>query len=348
MGSRLGCGFEGHQVANLGPQRHQELGFEPAVEIFQLWRPVRLVRRVNGRQADRAVRDRHDTAPSGLAPGGRTFQNCELLSQCGISFSGVKNKPPYAIESVDHALLLAQLLQQEGPLRVTDAADRLGVSRSTAHRLLAMLVYRDFAEQAEDRRYRPGHILRPIEGCDVPIPLLRRTALPHLRALTNRVHESTNLVVRVATEVRFIATVECQQALRVGDRDGKVLPADLTSGGKALLAALSAAEVADLYASPPGVVDLARLKRQLALVRKRGFAINDQETEPGLTALGIAVHDPSGRVCAAVSIAMPSARFTREQIPGWINAISDTVTGIEQDLGTEWASERRRPGAPRH
>jgi IclR family acetate operon transcriptional repressor len=67
----------------------------------------------------------------------------------------VKNKPPYAIESVDHALVLAQLLQQEGSLRVTDAAERLGVSRSTAHRLLAMLVYRDFAEQTDDRRYRP-------------------------------------------------------------------------------------------------------------------------------------------------------------------------------------------------
>jgi IclR family transcriptional regulator, acetate operon repressor len=248
----------------------------------------------------------------------------------------VKNKPPYAIDSVDHALLLAQLLQQEGPLRVTDAAERLGVSRSTAHRLLAMLVYRDFAEQAEDRRYRAGHILRSAEACDAPIPLLRRTALPHLRALMNRVQESTNLVVRAGTEVRFIATVECQQALRVGDRDGKVLPAHLTSGGKALLAALPAADVTDLYANSPGSIDLARLKRQLALVRKRGFAINDQETEPGLTALGTVVHDPSGGACAAISIAMPSARFSRNRIPSWVNAISDTVTATEEDLAVEW------------
>ena len=52
----------------------------------------------------------------------------------------MKNKPAYAIDSVDHALHLVQLLQHEGPLRVTDAAERLDVSRSTAHRLLAMLV----------------------------------------------------------------------------------------------------------------------------------------------------------------------------------------------------------------
>ena len=68
----------------------------------------------------------------------------------------MRNKPAYAIESVDHALHLAQLLQQEGPLRVTDAAGRLGVSVSTAHRLLAMLVYRDFAEQTQTAATPPA------------------------------------------------------------------------------------------------------------------------------------------------------------------------------------------------
>ena len=68
----------------------------------------------------------------------------------------MKNRPPYAITSVDHALRLAQVLQREGELTVSEAAERLGVARSTAHRLLAMLVYRDFAEQGPDRRYRAG------------------------------------------------------------------------------------------------------------------------------------------------------------------------------------------------
>ena len=69
----------------------------------------------------------------------------------------MRNKPAYAIASVDSALLLATLLQQEGPMRVTDAAARLGVSVSTAHRLLGMLVHRQFAEQdPATRAYRPG------------------------------------------------------------------------------------------------------------------------------------------------------------------------------------------------
>ncbi|MGH3277713.1 MAG: helix-turn-helix domain-containing protein, partial [Trebonia sp.] len=68
----------------------------------------------------------------------------------------MKNKPPYAIDSVDNALRILQLLRDSGQVRVSGAAAELGVARSTAHRLLAMLVYRDFAVQAEDRSYHPG------------------------------------------------------------------------------------------------------------------------------------------------------------------------------------------------
>ena len=57
----------------------------------------------------------------------------------------MQNEPAYRLASVDHALQLALALRQDGPLRTVDAARRLGVAPSTAHRLLAMLVYRGFA-----------------------------------------------------------------------------------------------------------------------------------------------------------------------------------------------------------
>ena len=60
------------------------------------------------------------------------------------------------LESVDAALRLLQMLGRDGQLRVTDAADELGVAASTAHRLLSTLRYRGFAVQAGDRTYRPG------------------------------------------------------------------------------------------------------------------------------------------------------------------------------------------------
>ncbi|MEU5722756.1 IclR family transcriptional regulator [Micromonospora sp. NPDC047738] len=243
----------------------------------------------------------------------------------------MKNKPVYAIDSVDHALHLAQVLQQEGTLRVTDAAERLGVSVSTAHRLLAMLVYRDFAAQRPDRTYTAGPVLRPAQRSEAPVALLRRVSTPHLNALVDRVQESANLMILAGMEVRFIATVECARILRVGERAGRVLPAHLASGGKAILAALPPNHVRALYEDVDGI-DLPKLRRELTLVRKRGFAINDQLTEAGLTALGVAVRGPSGAPEAAISLAIPTARFDRHQLPTWVAAMTAAATRIESDL----------------
>lgn len=255
---------------------------------------------------------------------------CGAIPHRGINFSVVKNRPPYAIDSVDHALQLAQILQQEGTLRVTDAAERLGVSPSTAHRLLAMLVYRDCAERSADRRYVPGRLLRPTPVTEAPLALLRRVALPHLRALTERVHESSNLMVLVGAEVRFVITVECTQLLRVGDRVGQALPAHLASGGRTLLAALPEHELVSLYEGSD--VDLRRLRRELGLVRKRGFAVNDQLTETGVTAIGAPIRESTGTTVAAISVAMPTARFDRAMLPTWGTEVSTTVALIERDF----------------
>ncbi|MDX6740383.1 IclR family transcriptional regulator [Actinocorallia sp. A-T 12471] len=242
----------------------------------------------------------------------------------------MRNKPPYAISSVDHALQLAALLQHEGPLRVTDAAERLEVSVSTAHRLLAMLVYRDFAEQLPDRRYAPGKLLRPTPLTEAPVALLRRLALPRLRDLVDRTHETANLMVPAGDEVRIIATVECDQLLRVGDRVGRTLPLHLASAGKAILAALPPDEVAALYPD-----SYESLSRELATIRRRGFAINDQRTEPGLTALGMAVHSPTGPPIAGISLSIPTARFTPTTLPTLTTALTTATTHLETALSTE-------------
>jgi IclR family transcriptional regulator, acetate operon repressor len=243
----------------------------------------------------------------------------------------MRNEPPYPITSVDNALHLAALLQQEGPLRVSDAAELLGVSVSTAHRLLAMLVYRGFAEQRSDRRYQAGDVLRPIPPSTAPVTLLRHVALPHLRELMDQVQESVNLIVLAGIEARFVETVECSQILRVGSRAGRTVPAHLSSGGRAILAEMPSEEISARYNGAEDV-DLTRLRRDLAVVRKRGFAINDQRTEAGLTAVGAALHDASAAPIAAVAIAMPSARFERNQLPRWVRALSVAGNRIEEDL----------------
>jgi IclR family transcriptional regulator, acetate operon repressor len=252
----------------------------------------------------------------------------------------VKNRPPYSLESVDNALRLLQLLRDQGRLRVTEAAAELGTARSTAHRLLAMLVYRDFAVQDEQHGYLPGPALSAPPVRDRPLQELRQVLLPHLEALCERVGETVNLMVRVGTQTRFLASVESTQILRVGDRAGTVLPATRTSGGKALLATLSRAELAELY--PPGHdhgdeaamsrAEFERLCRALDTVRRRGYGLNLEETETGVKAIGRCVRDESGRALGAITIAVPSARFSRDTIAPLARELALTTERAAPDL----------------
>lgn len=244
----------------------------------------------------------------------------------------MKNKPVYEIRSVDHALHLAALLAQEGPLRLSEAAERLGVARSTAHRLLAMLVYRDFAGQDEDRRYVAGPILRR-SGAPEPVAELRRVALPHLQSLTSLIDETTNLIVVVGDQARFVASAECSQILRVGDRAGRIMPAHLVSGGRAVLATLGEDEVRALYGGADSpIADVDVLVRDLRRTRRDGVALNDQKTETGLTALGTAVPTPAGAPRSAISIALPTARFRRDRLVEWSGRLTATATRIGREL----------------
>ncbi|MBM7507853.1 IclR family transcriptional regulator [Nocardioides sp. 31GB23] len=242
----------------------------------------------------------------------------------------MKNRPQYSIASVDNALHLAQLLLLEGPLRVSEAAARLDVSVSTAHRLLAMLVYRDFAEQASDRTYRAGPMLGGAPAPDVSVGDLRAVALPHLRRLVDRVQESANLVVLSGPQVRFVHTVECAQLIRAGDRSGKALPAHVSSAGKAILAML---EPDDLAVALAGLdaTQRQRVRRGLGVVRRNGFALNNQQTEAGLSAIGVPVRCGGGRF-AGISVAMPAFRFSRDRVAPLVEELVTCARALEDDV----------------
>jgi IclR family transcriptional regulator, acetate operon repressor len=250
----------------------------------------------------------------------------------------MKARPPYAIASVDHALHIAAMLQLEGQITVSEAAERLGIARSTAHRLLTMLVYRDFAVQDDSRRYVAGPVLSLGARSQSRTALLRTIAMPHLQVLVERVDETANLQILAGDHVRFIASVECSQALRVGDREGMVFPAHLVSGGKLMLADLPDAQLEAFYAEekwadrPGERPDLAALRKELRVVRERGFAINAGRTETGLTAIGRAVRLPGEPAEAAVSVSMPTVRFSESRLPQLVAALALTARDVEQDL----------------
>jgi DNA-binding IclR family transcriptional regulator len=247
----------------------------------------------------------------------------------------VKNRPPYAIESVDNALRILQTLRDSGRVRVSEVAAELGIARSTAHRLLSMLVYRDFAVKTDDHAYLPGPALSapPLRGG--PAQRLRQALRPHMEALCARVEETVNLTVRLGAQTRFLHTVECARLLRVGDRQGTILPAWQTSGGKVLLAELPDGQLSAVLRGAAGRgpdrltgADRRALISELRTVRERGYGENIEESESGVCAVGICVRDGAGEAVAALSVSAPSVRYTPEQAKVFIAELRAAVSGV--------------------
>jgi IclR family transcriptional regulator, acetate operon repressor len=262
----------------------------------------------------------------------------------------MQNMIAYPIESVDNALrlivLLGQYSGQAGPdgaaagpgLGVAEAARRLGVAPSTAHRVLAMLRHHGFAIQDSRRRYHLGPVFARVgqggrQGRD-----LRAAMRPHLGLVSRQLQETVHLMVLQGTAVRFLEGVEATHALRVGTRAGMVLPAHCTSGGKAMLAQLTRTEVDALYAHGlpdiygPALADLPALRGHLTTVRRRGYAINREESERGITGVGVCLRDTDGRVHGAMAVAMPTARCPNSRIPEVGRLLRQTADGLAGEL----------------
>lgn len=248
-------------------------------------------------------------------------------------------RPRYAIESVDSALRMLVMLRRDGRLSVSAAARELGVARSTAHRLISMLRYHEFAVQAADRSYRPGPMLHGL----APRPSSHLAALvePHLRRLSSQVGETTNLMVLRGADVLFVQSAETDQVLRVGSRRGVRLPARSTSGGRVLLAELEVDRIVALHPeveSDPHALD--SLLSMLVTVRRQGFGTNYEESEHGVTALGVAIRGPRGRTEAAISIAAPTARYRKRQVLSLLPALQHAAVAIEADYTAQSSSKR--------
>jgi IclR family transcriptional regulator, acetate operon repressor len=249
-------------------------------------------------------------------------------------------KPAYPIESVDNALELLLLFREASAVRVSEAAERLGVARSTAHRLLAMLQYRGFIEQdATSRAYVAGPAL-----LDTGLAAVRqmdswRISRPVIERLSRELDESVHFGILQGTEVLFVDGVESTRPLRAGSRVGVRLPAHCTAAGKAMLARLSTEEVRTRF--PPRLApktsrSLTRrtaLEAELEEVRRVGYATNFGESEDDLVALAAAV-EPRG----CVVVTAPASRATGK---AWVSVVAGPTVEAALEIGA--SLEGRRP-----
>ena len=229
-------------------------------------------------------------------------------------------EPGYPIESVGNALRLLLLLRERTHLRVSECAAELGVARSTAHRLLAMLEYYGFIRRDPKRRgYRAGEAVLSLGLSAVRSLDIRARARPFMEALRDEVEETVVLVIQEGMNIRFIDGVEPTRALRVAGRIGLMLPAHNTSAGQAILAAMTPDQLHELYpdrtlpsrdGSPAPLWH--RFEETLAEVRQHGYAVAYTDTDIDIGAVSVVIPQELGETRAALTVATPASRLTSE------------------------------------
>ena len=219
---------------------------------------------------------------------------------------------------MDSALRLLLLLREQPSIRLSDAANELAVANSTAHRLLAMLVHHGFVRQDPDRAYRAGPALLDVGLAAVRHLDVRGICHPLLDELATATGETVHCGVLEAATIRYVDAVESTRVLRVAGRTGMALPAHCSAAGKALLARLEPGELRRRYpgerletVTARSIGTFAALARALAQVGRTGYAVNRNESEDGVAAVGVVVDDELGRPLAALSCAAPIARMDR-------------------------------------
>jgi len=219
---------------------------------------------------------------------------------------------------------LLVMLGERDRVRIAEAASELGVARSTAHRLMQMLLYHGFARQdPESKAYVAGSRLIGL-GLQLVRKLdIRKVARPYMESLVAEVQETVHLTaLQTERSVLCLDSVESPRALRVGSRTGIVFAASATAGGRALLSTLADQDLMDMYPSPRlpqhphSVLKLrSELIERLQVARDLGYAVQRNESEPGVSALSTPIRVGDQVASFALTVAVPTSRLDDEIVP---------------------------------
>lgn len=261
---------------------------------------------------------------------------------------------PYQLQSLDRAVAVLELLgESEGPLSLADVCERMSLHKSTGHRALMVLERSGLVERTSTNRFRLGLKLyelgtRAIEQVD-----LRARVQPWLRRLAAQVGETIHLGVLQKATVVYLDKVEpSNRRVWLASRIGTANPVYCTAMGKAMLAFLPSDAAAEIIArmrftrfTPRTLATPEALQRALERVRRRGYAIDDEEVECGVRCVGAPILNETGRPVAAVSVSGPSSRITQQSVPGIAEHLLRCCREISGSLGSR---DRRRavPASP--
>lgn len=234
---------------------------------------------------------------------------------------------------------LEALARSDRPRGVTELATELGLVKSNVHRILKLLEHHRFVRQdAATGRYECTLKLWELGSLIAARIDVKRLAARHLKLLADRTSETVHLSVLEGNEVLYIDKIDSPQPVRAYSEVGGRAPAYCVATGKALLAHEPESGLAQVMRhavkfSPRTLTTLDALARDLARVRRLGYAMNRGEWRESVCGLAAPIFDASGRPVAAVGISGPIQRLTPGALRKFAPVVVDAARAISRELG---------------
>lgn len=235
--------------------------------------------------------------------------------------------------------LLDALAREDEPMPLKDLAQATGLHTSTTHRILNDLVIGRYVERVDSGLYRLGMRLLEL-GSLVKVRLnVRTVALEYMRELHKVTGQTVNLALRQGDEIVYVERAWNEYSgMQVVRAIGGHAPLHLTSTGKLFLSAWGSRQVR-AYVMRTGLAGNTRnsltryedLDRELSVVRRHGYARDNEELELGVRCIAAGIYDESGELVAGLSVSAPADRLH----DGWIPVLQDTARNISKALGYE-------------
>lgn len=234
------------------------------------------------------------------------------------------------------------LVNHPDGLSLTQICAELALPKSSAHALLStMVVHGYLREGLRERTYRLGPALFELGSAYIASTNLVSDGWEIVRTTARMCNETVHLAVLDGNEVLYVAKEEGTSAIRMVSAVGKRFPAYATGVGKVLLANLSDTE---LYAripddvvlpviTPNTITNPSELRRLIVATRTDGYALDYEESTPGLCCVAAPVHDAQGQIVAGMSISVPNIRFTDVRRIALLELIRNQANSLSAILG---------------
>lgn len=253
-----------------------------------------------------------------------------------------------AVQSVDRALVVMEILAVLGQAGITEIAAELGVHKSTVSRLISVLEARGYVEQLSERgKYRLGFaVARLARSTSARLDLVKQSQ-GACDALAMDSGETTNLAVLDGDRIVNVAEAIGPAGIALRTWIGQSCPAHATSSGKVLLAALGVGDLRERLGTrlesftDETVTTRTDLEAELQVVRTRGWACVREELEVGLNAVAAPVYDADAEVVAALSVSGPSYRLGEDEFEAIAALAIAAAESISRRLG--WVALSTRP-----